>query len=48
MDLNNVRAEAEIEWCERVAASIEAGEGRHEGDPGGPFEADLEEWRKQQ
>jgi DNA-binding PadR family transcriptional regulator len=47
MDLNNVRAEAEIEWCERVAASIEAGEGRHEGDPGAAFEADLEEWRKQ-
>jgi DNA-binding PadR family transcriptional regulator len=46
MDLTHVRAEAEIEWCERVAARIEAGEGQHEGDPGGPFENDLREWRE--
>jgi DNA-binding PadR family transcriptional regulator len=46
MELTDVRAQAEVEWCERVAARIEAGEGQHEGDPGGPFENDLRQWRE--
>jgi DNA-binding PadR family transcriptional regulator len=41
------RVEAEIAWCERVLARIEAGEGQHEGDPGDPVEASNAEWRKQ-
>jgi DNA-binding PadR family transcriptional regulator len=45
MELSAVRAEAEIEWCERVAARVEGGEGQHEGDPGEPFEGDLREWK---
>jgi DNA-binding PadR family transcriptional regulator len=45
MELTTVRAEAEIEWCERTAARIEAGEGSHEGDPGDPLGAEWKEWR---
>jgi DNA-binding PadR family transcriptional regulator len=46
MELGNVRAEAEIEWCEQVAARVEAGEGLHEGDPGEPLRAGWQEWRE--
>jgi DNA-binding PadR family transcriptional regulator len=47
MELSAVRIEAEIGWCERVLARIEAGEGQHEGDPGEPLEAQFVEWRKE-
>jgi DNA-binding PadR family transcriptional regulator len=45
MELDTVRAEAEIAWCDRVAAKIEAGEGQHEDDPGNPLAASFAEWR---
>lgn len=41
------RTEAEIAWCERVAARIEAGEGQHEGENGRKLEAQFAEWRKE-
>jgi DNA-binding PadR family transcriptional regulator len=46
-ELMVARVEAEVAWCERVLARIEAGEGHHEGDPGEPLEANLEGWRKE-
>lgn len=39
------RVRAEIAWCERTLARIEAGEGQHEGDPGEPLRAEFAEWR---
>lgn len=46
-ELMVARVEAEIGWCERVLARIEAGEGQHEGDPGRPLETQLEGWREE-
>jgi DNA-binding PadR family transcriptional regulator len=46
-ELMVARVEAEIGWCERVLARVEAGEGQHEGDPGRPMEIEVEGWRKE-
>jgi DNA-binding PadR family transcriptional regulator len=46
-DLMVARVEAEIAWCERVVARIEAGEGQHEGDPGEPLLENFAIWRQQ-
>jgi DNA-binding PadR family transcriptional regulator len=45
MELRNVRAEAEIGWCEQVAARVEAGAGEHEDDPGQPLQQTFAAWR---
>jgi DNA-binding PadR family transcriptional regulator len=46
MELGAVRAQAEIDWCERTVARVEAGEGQHEGDPGDPLRESFAEWRR--
>jgi DNA-binding PadR family transcriptional regulator len=45
LELESARVEAEIAWCERVAAKVEAGEGQHEDDPGNPLQESFAAWR---